>query len=151
MVLQNNVLEYLSLISPDLISLLASFLSHFFLYIFFFNWMICKNFLIIFYLFSRCLCGLSTRIGFKKRARDVFTLEGKIASYRHLVSLHFIHKFMGITIMNSFEIIFAKKIRVTQFLEKFTNHLNFLKCSSFCSWWILSGAYRHFTFPYDFA
>ncbi|XP_059617967.1 transmembrane protein 94 isoform X2 [Phlebotomus argentipes] len=32
----------------------------------------------------RCLCGLSTKIGFKKRARDVFTLQGKIASYRHL-------------------------------------------------------------------
>ncbi|XP_055684871.1 transmembrane protein 94 isoform X2 [Lutzomyia longipalpis] len=32
----------------------------------------------------RCLCGLATKIGFKKRARDVFTMEGKIASYRHL-------------------------------------------------------------------
>ncbi|XP_055714018.1 transmembrane protein 94 isoform X2 [Phlebotomus papatasi] len=36
------------------------------------------------FMHGRCLCGLSTRIGFKKRARDVFTLEGKIASYRHL-------------------------------------------------------------------
>ncbi|GAB0089019.1 transmembrane protein 94 [Sergentomyia squamirostris] len=36
------------------------------------------------FMHGRCLCGLSTRIGFKKRAREAFSLEGKIASYRHL-------------------------------------------------------------------
>lgn len=37
-------------------------------------------------LISRCLCELAKQIGFKEGARDIFKLEGQIASYMHLVS-----------------------------------------------------------------
>ncbi|XP_062539396.1 transmembrane protein 94 isoform X2 [Armigeres subalbatus] len=32
----------------------------------------------------RCLCELARQIGFTKQARDIFSLEGQISSYRHL-------------------------------------------------------------------
>ncbi|XP_065080597.1 transmembrane protein 94 isoform X2 [Ochlerotatus camptorhynchus] len=32
----------------------------------------------------RCLCELARQIGFTKNARDIFSLEGQISSYRHL-------------------------------------------------------------------
>lgn len=34
---------------------------------------------------SRCLCELAKQIGFTEKARDIFNLEGQIASYMHLV------------------------------------------------------------------
>lgn len=42
-------------------------------------------FIHIVYRSSRCLCELAKQIGFSKQARDIFSLEGKIACYRHLV------------------------------------------------------------------
>lgn len=36
---------------------------------------------------SRCLCELAKQIGFTTSARDIFKLEGQIASYMHLVCL----------------------------------------------------------------
>lgn len=38
-------------------------------------------------IFSRCLCELAKQIGFTDGARDIFKLEGQIASYMHLVSI----------------------------------------------------------------
>lgn len=52
---------------------------------------------------SRCLCELAKQIGFTEKARDIFNLEGQIASYMHLVrsvtsqlafSLHFACPFL---------------------------------------------------------
>lgn len=36
---------------------------------------------------SRCLCELAKQIGFSPNAREIFNLEGQIASYMHLVML----------------------------------------------------------------
>lgn len=35
--------------------------------------------------YSRCLCELAKQMGFTNSARDIFQLEGQIASYMHLV------------------------------------------------------------------
>lgn len=45
----------------------------------------------------RCLCELAKQIGFIDHAREVFNLEGQIASYKHLVRFN---RFM--TIFNIF-------------------------------------------------
>lgn len=37
--------------------------------------------------FRRCLCELAKQIGFSQHAREIFCLEGQIASYRHLVDI----------------------------------------------------------------
>ncbi|XP_062539397.1 transmembrane protein 94 isoform X3 [Armigeres subalbatus] len=36
------------------------------------------------FMHGRCLCELARQIGFTKQARDIFSLEGQISSYRHL-------------------------------------------------------------------
>lgn len=36
------------------------------------------------FMHGRCLCELARQIGFTKHARDIFSLEGQISSYRHL-------------------------------------------------------------------
>lgn len=53
------------------------------------------------FVISRCLCELARQIGFSPQARNIFSLEGQISSYRHLVSSFSIKIFTVTKIMFS--------------------------------------------------
>lgn len=59
-----------------------------------FVFLICKN--------SRCLCELAKQIGFSPNAREIFNLEGQIASYMHLVCHNI--TFLNCTLSNLFNL-----------------------------------------------